>query len=222
MEAEIWGEIRRMHEIDHLSERTIAKRLGLHRKTVHKALESKESPPVPSPTRAVLKDSKLEPYKSYLGDRLKSYPELSAKKLLIEIKKQGYPGSYTILRVYLRTIRPKKTQVFLRLETLPGEFAQVDWANVGKIPIGNSTRKVSAFVMVLSYSRMIYLEFTLSQCIEDFMQCHVNAFHFFGGCPKKINYDNLGSVVVQRIKGEIKFNSKFLDLCGYYLWVFRF
>ena len=217
MDAELWAGIRRLYEVERLSKRAIGRRLGIHRKTVRAALESPGGWPQAEP-RSSAKVSKLEPYKPVLTGRIKEYPELSGKKLLGEIKKLGYSGSYTILKRYLRLIRPGKAEVYLRLETLPGEFAQVDWAHVGKVPIGNSTRKVSAFVMVLSYSRMLYLEFTLSQCIEDFMQCHVNAFNYFGGVPKKINYDNLRSVVLHRVNREIKFNSKFMDFCGTYLF----
>jgi hypothetical protein len=94
----------------------------------------------------------------------------------------------------------------------------VDWANIGTLRIGNATRKLSLFVMVLSYSRMLYVESTLSQCLEDFMLCHTNAFRFFGGVPKKINYDNLKTVVLSRVGSQIKFHPKFLDFAGYYLF----
>jgi hypothetical protein len=111
-----------------------------------------------------------------------------------------------------------KPKAFLRLETLPGEYGQVDWGNVGTLRIGNRTWRLSCFVMVLSYSRMIYLEFTLSQTLEDFMRCHVNAFAFFDGVPKKINYDNLKSVVLSRLGQDIRFHPRFMDFAGYYLF----
>lgn len=79
-------------------------------------------------------------------------------------------------------------------------------------------RKFSCFVMVLSYSRMLYLEFTLSQKIDAFIQAHINAFRFFGGIPKKILYDNLKSVVLFRMGEEIGFNRHFMDFVGYYLF----
>jgi transposase len=161
---------------------------------------------------------KLEPYKSYLQTRLKQYHELTGAKLLIEIRNMGYPGGYSALKKYLRSLRPKKQEAFLRIETLPGEYAQVDWGNVGRIQIGNAQRLVSCFVMVLSFSRMIYLEFTLSQCLEDFMAAHVNAFRFFGGVTKKINYDNLKTVVLCRVGQDIRFHKHFLDFAGYYLF----
>jgi transposase len=216
MDAELWAAIRRLFEIEKLSQSAIAARLRLHRQTVRQALASPEGPP--PDRRHGISRGRLEPYKSYLQSRLKEYPELSGAKLMIEIQKMGYPGGYTVLKDYLQTLRPKKREAFLRLETLPGEYAQVDWANVGRVLIGNAQRPVSCFVMVLSFSRMMYLEFTLSQCLEDFMAAHVNAFRFFGGLPKKINYDNLKTVVLSRVGKDIRFHSRFMDFAGYYLF----
>jgi transposase len=218
MNSELWATIRRLYEVEKLSKSAIARRLSIHRWTVRRALKGVDKPPWDKRGRRPGK-SKLDSYKNYLQDRIKIYPELPGAKLLKEIKEQGYTGSNTILLEYLKTIRPERMpRVFLRLETQPGEFAQVDWMNVGSITIGNAKRKLSCFVMVLSYSRMIYLEFTLSQRLEDFLQAHLNAFDFFGGVPDKINYDNLKTVVVSRVGKEIRFQSRFMELAGVYLF----
>lgn len=216
MDAELWAVIRRLFEVEKLSQTAIANRLRIHLRTVSKALKSTEGPP-PDGRRGSVR-SKLEPYKSYLQTRLKDYPELTGAKLLAEIRTMGYAGGYTAVKNYLTLLRPKKKEAFLRIETLPGEFAQVDWANVGRMQIGNALRPVSCFVMVLSFSRMIYLEFTLSQCLEDFMAAHVNAFRFFEGVTKKINYDNLKTVVLCRVGQDIRFHKRFMDFAGYYLF----
>ncbi|MBI4801004.1 MAG: IS21 family transposase [Elusimicrobia bacterium] len=216
MNSELWAAIRRMFEVDKLSKSAIAARLGIHRQTVRQALASPEGPP--PDCRHGSSCGKLEPYKSYLQNRLKQYPQLSGAKLLIEIQKMEYAGGYTALKDYLKNLRPKKPRAFLRIETLPGEFAQVDWANVGRIQIGNAQRHVSCFVMALSFSRMRYLEFKISQCLEDFMAAHVNAFRFFGGIPRKINYDNLKTVVLSRVGKDIRFHTRFMDFAGYYLF----
>lgn len=213
--AELWAEIRRLFNVEKLSQSAIASRLRLDRKTVRRALSSDQTP---APRAPVAKSSKLDPFKPYLESRLKEYPELTGAKLLIELKKIAYPGGYSQLKEYLRTVRPDKKEVFLRIETLPGEQAQVDWANCGSIRVGSALRNLSCFVMVLSYSRMIYLEFTLSQCLEDFLACHVRAFRFFKGIPKKILYDNLKTVVLSRVGKEIRFNPKFMDFAGYCLF----
>lgn len=210
--------IRRLFEVEKLSKSAIARKLGIHRWTVRRALASLLGPPADKPHRP-LGPSKLEAFKPYLGERLKEYPDLSGAKLFLEVQRQGYAGGRTILRDYLKKIRPERSpSVFLRLETQPGEFAQVDWANCGTIQIGNAKRKLSCFVMVLSYSRMIYIEFTLSQRLEDFLQCHMNAFEFFGGVPDKINYDNLKTVVLSRVGKEIRFHPQFMDFAGFYLF----
>ena len=217
----MWATIRRLHEVEKLSRSAIARRLNVHRGTVRKALRSAHEPPADQRGRPIGSNSisKLDAFKPYMGERLKAYPELSGAKLFKEIKEQGYSGGMTILLEHLRQIRPsRQAQAFLRLETRPGEFAQVDWANVGTIQIGNARRKLSCFVMVLSYSRMLYLEFTLSQRLEDFLNCHINALEFFGGVPEKINYDNLKTVVVTRVGKEIRFQKRFMDFAGLYLF----
>jgi transposase len=218
MTSELWAAIRRMFEIDKLSKSAIARRLSVHRWTVRRALSSQDGPPADAKRRP-LPPPKLDPFKAYLAERLKDYPELSGHKLLQEIRGRGYPGGHSILREYLQTLRPARNpKAFLRLETQPAEFAQVDWAHCGTIIVGNAKRKLSCFVMVLSWSRMIYIEFTLSQTIEEFMTCHINAFDYFGGVPHKINYDNLKSVVLSRWGKNIRFQPRFIDFAGFYLF----
>lgn len=217
METELWATIRRLAEVEKLSRSAIAARLRVHRQTVRRALSSTQGPPVDG-RRPACRPGKVDSYEGYLRQRLREYPELSGAKLIKELRRMGYDGGYTILKEHLRTLRPEKPKAFLRLETQPGEFGQVDWANIGTIQIGNATRKLSCFVMVLSYSRMMYAELTLSQCLEDFLAAHVNAFRFFGGVPKKINYDNLKTVVLSRFGREIRFQSQFLDFSGSYLF----
>lgn len=217
MDAELWATIRRLFEVEKLSKTAIAQRLRIHRKTVRRALASTQGPPVDA-RRPPTDPGKLYAFEGYLRRRLEEYPELSGAKLLIELRRMGYGGGYTILKELLRTLRPERPKAYLRIETLPAEFGQVDWANIGTIQIGNAKRKLSCFVMVLSYSRMLYAELTLSQCLEDFLAAHVNAFHFFGGSPKKINYDNLKTVVLSREGGQIHFHPKFMDFAGAYLF----
>lgn len=214
MDAGLWAAIRRLYSVEKLSQRAISKRLGIHRKTVWLALRS-ETPGKRGGALGRKRASKLDAYKGYLRERIKEYPEISGTKLLQEIRAQGYAGGHTILREFIEETRPPKTrEAFLRIETAPGEFAQVDWANVGSTFVGSTCRKLSAFVMVLSYSRMIYVELTLSQSLEDFIACHINAFRFFGGVPKKCLYDNLKSVCLYRSGSLIQFNERFLEFAG--------
>jgi len=114
--------------------------------------------------------------------------------------------------------RGQHREAFVRYETAPGEEAQVDWGYWGLFPFEKWWRKVYFFVMVLGYSRKLYVEFTTSQSLADFLQCHVNAFKYFGGVTKSLRYDNLKSVVISRYLKHIQFNRKFLEFAGYYLF----
>jgi transposase len=213
--AERWALIRNLYFVDKLSQRQICERIGISDKTVRKALRVEEYGRYPkgAPRR---RPSKLDPYKADIGYLLEQYPGLSGRRVFEELVKLGYAGGETILKDYLRLIRPAKKEVFLRIETLPGEQAQVDWGNCGTINVDGCKRRLSVFVMVLSYSRMIYLEFTLSQGLDAFLEAHQNAFVFFGGVPLKILYDNLKSVVLSRAGREINFNPAFLAFSGQY------
>ena len=214
MNAETWAEIRRLKGLEKLSVSEIARRLRLDRKTVRAALRS---PGVPQ-RKAGPRASKLDPFKNYIRGRLEKFPRITSVRLLRELEGLGFSGRLSRLKEYVATLRVKPPEAFFRLETLPGEQAQVDWANCGTIKIGNATRNLSAFVMVLSYSRMMYAEFTLSQCLEDFLQAHLRAFRFFGGVPEKGLYDNLKSVCLARLGAEIRFNPRFLEFSGHYLF----
>mgnify|MGYP001612728164 FL=1 len=211
MNSETWAQIRMLHAIERLPISEIARRLHLDRKTVRRAVRSE----LASPARASIpKPSKLDSYKDYVRGRLQEFPRITATRLAIELAKIGYSGGLTILRGFLATLRSTQKEAFLRIETQPAEQGQVDWANCGTIRIGAALRKLSAFVMVLSYSRMIYVELTLSQCIEDFLGAHLRAFRFFGGVPKKLVYDNLKSVCLARLGSHVQFNRKFLEFSG--------
>ena len=211
MNAELWAEIRRLYRVERKRVAHIARQLRIDPKTVRKALASERVPVV---VRIRKQPTFLSPYAGFIQERLKAYPHLPATVLFQELQKQGYLGSVRILQDYLKGIRRRTKEVFLRIETPPGEQAQCDWANCGTVKIGRVQRKLSAFVMVLSYSRLLYVEFTLSQCLEDFMQCHINAFQFFGGVPKKILYDNLKAVVLARLGADIRFNPAFMEFAG--------
>jgi hypothetical protein len=119
------------------------------------------------------------------------------------------------LKDYLRTRRPEsEPKAYLSLEFLPGQAAQVDWGDFGD-PFGWG-RKLWCFVMVLCWSRMLYLEFTFSANLESFLRRHENAFRFFGGVPQEIWYDNLATAVAERKQKLIRFNPKFLSYSGFH------
>jgi transposase len=174
----------------------LSRETGFDRKTVRYDL-SRDRPPVTPRTRT--KPSKLDPYKPYILDRLANYPRLSRVRLLEEIQGQGYDGKATILGDYLRQVRPTVPVLpEIRYETKPGEMAQCDWSEcIASRPDGPE-QKVNCFTMVLGYSRVRYIEFTMSQDLQTFLECHLHAFEYFGGVPQVLLYDNLGSVVLKR------------------------
>jgi len=213
MNIETWAYIRHLFFVEKMSKKAISRKLSLDIKTVRGAVKRDTF----SYGRQRPRASKLNGLKDTIKALLKSYPSLSAVRIHEEIQKMGYEGGISILRDYLKAIRPP-SRVFLHIQLTPAEEAQVDWAYAGGVGEGKSSQKMYCFLMVLSFSGMLYLEFFPSQSLETFMAAHVHAFHFFGGCPKRIRYDNLKSVVLNRIGSAIQFNPRFLDFAAHYLF----
>ena len=210
--VEIRTQIRRLVLVEGIPIETVARRFGVHHSTVRRALDD-------APVLREGKPGLLEPFKPYIVDRLTELPELSGKRLFEELRGRGYAGSVCILRRYVMQVRhPRARKAYLRIEVDPGEQAQVDWGSFGHFRIGQSQRPVSAFVMVLSWSRTMYVDFSLDQQMETFLRMHNRAFQFFGGIPKKILYDNLKSVVLHHVGSTVQFNPRFLQLAGHYLF----
>jgi Integrase core domain len=117
----------------------------------------------------------------------------------------------------VRRVRPTRQPAFLKLAFAPGECAQVDWGSFGSVPVGQTTRRLSFFVMVLCYCRLMYVEFTVSQTMEHFLACHQHAFEAFGGVPSKVMVDNLKSAVLRRSLGQAPvFNPKYAAFSQHY------
>jgi transposase len=190
----------------------IATELNLDDRTVSKWIAQKQYQPRKSPQRA----SKLDPFKDDIVRMLETYP-YSATQIFQRLVENDFDGGYTIVKDYVRKVRPPKIKAFLKLSFAPGECAQVDWGSYGSVTVGETTRRLSFFAMVLCYSRMMYVEFTLSQSMEHFLGCHQNAFDFFGAVPLKIMVDNLKSAVLKRIVGQAPiFNAKYLDFANHH------
>lgn len=178
-----------------LSISEISRITGHCRKTVRKCIqEGKLNGGYSRPHQ----DSILDPYKKYIEDRLENYP-LTAKRLFEEIREQGYPGRYTLVKEFIRPIRAsQRIQAEMRYETQPGVQTQADWADMDKIIIDGAKKTLYCFTMILGFSRTRYIEFTLDTKTETFIQCHLNAFEYFGGITKEILYDNTKNVVLKR------------------------
>jgi transposase len=207
------AEIRRLFFAEHWPIHTIAANLGLHHDTVRSAVE-RERFIRPGPQ---IRPTRLDPYKPFMIATLEQYPRLRATRLWTMVPERGFAGSAVQVRRYVRTVRPAApTEAYLRLETLPGEQAQVDWGNFGQLRVGSTTRLLSCFVLVLSWSRACYARFALDQTLESFLRGHVEAFAARGGTPRTILYDNLKSVVLERLADHIRFPPRLLELAGHY------
>ncbi len=213
---ETWAYIRRLHLQDGLGISAIARELGLDRKTVRRAIRTDNFLATKQQGRS--RSSKLDPFKSAIDRILEKTPHLSGVRLLEKLRRLGYTGGKSILNEYLVTLPQRQQEVYLRIETGPGEQAQCDWGQCGALVLGKTKRLLSCFVMTLAYSRFMYVRFYLAETIENFLDGHVHAFEAFGGVPQTLVYDNLKSVVLQRHGKTILFNPTLLDFAGYYLF----
>ena len=208
---EIRARIRRYFYAEHWKIGTIASELGVHPDAVRNAIESerfKSSKP--------LGPSVVDPYLEFLRHTLEQHPRLRATRLYQMIRDRGYAGSVVQLRRTVARLRPHSREPFLQLQTFPGEQAQVDWAHFGHVMVGRAKRALSCFVMTLSYSRALYLEFFFDQTMENFLRGHVHAFAYWGGQPRVILYDNLKSAVLERRGNQIQFHPRLIELSAHY------
>ena len=185
---------------------SIAKRLDLHPATVSKILKGG--------FKEMKKVSKLDQFKDHIVQRLEKYPELTAISIFDEIKELGYCGKESILRDYIRTIRPASPASISMFETDPGEQFQVDWGQ-GRTVIAGIATVIKYFIMVLAYSRMFYVEFVNDEKLSTLVNCHNNAFSYFGGYCRVGLYDNM-KTVVKKIAKNKEYNAKFMDFASFY------
>ena len=212
IDYETYVRIRNYFERDGLTYSQIANALSLDRRTVARWANEKRY----HPRKSARRKSKLDPFKNDILRMLEHHP-YTAVQIFQHIKQDGFDGGITIVEDYVRRVRPPRTKAYLKLVFAPGECAQVDWGSYGTVRVGSTVRRLSFFVMVLCHSRMMYVEFTVSQTMEHFLGCHQNAFHFFGAVPEKIMVDNLKSAVLKRTIGHAPvFNPRYFDFARYY------
>jgi len=212
IDYELYCKIRDYHHNHGLTAVQIARELHLDERTVARWLAMEKFRPRQIPPRP----SKLDPFKGQIVRWLATHP-YTATQIFLRLRESGYSGGITIVKEYVHHVRPPRTPAFLTLSFAPGECAQVDWGQFGSIPVGNTHRRLSFFVMVLCYSRMLYVEFTVSETMEHFLACHANAFAFFGGVPAKAMIDNLRSAVLQRVVGEAPvFHPRYQDFADHF------
>ncbi|HEA6300292.1 TPA: IS21 family transposase [Escherichia coli] len=186
-------EIKILHK-QGMSSRAIAREQGISRNTVKRYLQAKSEPPKYTPRPAVA--SLLDEYRDYIRQRIAdAHPyKIPATVIAREIRDLGYRGGMTILRAFIRSLSvPQEQEPAVRFETEPGRQMQVDWGTMR-----NGRSPLHVFVVVLGYSRMLYIKFTDNMRYDKLETCHRNAFRFFGGVPREVLYDNMKTVVLQR------------------------
>lgn len=214
--VELVATIRRLFHAEHWKIGTIATELGLHPDTVRRALETDRF------KRGHSKRARaIEPYLDFIKQTLEAHPRLRATRIYEMVRGRGYTGSLVQLRRDVATLRPAHREAFLRLITLPGEQCQADWAHFGEVRIGRARRRLSCFVLTLSHSRALWLEFFLDQTLESLMLAHVHAFNDWTGVARTTLYDNMKSVVLERRGNLIQFHPRLLELCAHYHFAAR-
>lgn len=205
--------ILRLHLIEKWPIGTIAREMGLHHTTVRTALVNAGVREALGPPRP----RKVDPFVPFIRETLHIHPKLRASRLYQMVKERGYDGRPDHFRAVVASLRPPRpAEAFLRLRTLPGEQAQVDWGHFGVMQVGRARRKLYGFVLVLSWSRKIYLRFGYDIGMAGFVRGHIEAFDRMGGVPRVLLYDNLRSAVLERIGDAIRFHPTLLELSAHY------
>lgn len=211
--VELEATILRYYHVEKWRVGTIARQLKIHHNVVNRVL-SKSGIPKSSFMRG---KSIITPFLPFILETLEKFPTLTASRLYQMVRQRDYKGGEDHFRHLLSLHRPRRSvEAFLRLRTLPGEQAQVDWGHFGYIEFGKAKRPLMAFVMVLSYSRKIFLKFYLNAQMSNFLRGHEDAFQAFGGVPRVLLYDNLRSAVLERRGEAIHFHPTLLEFAGYY------
>jgi len=207
------AQILRYYHVEKWRIGTIARQLHVHYDTVARVLAQAGLPRHGQPPRPSIAD----PYLPFIRQTLERFPTPTASRLYAMVRERGYSGSPSHFRSIVARRRPRpQAEAYLRLRTLPGEQAQVDWGHFGHLSIGRARRPLMAFVMVLSWSRMIYLHFFLNARMENFLRGHAGAFAAWDGVPRVLLYDNLKSAVLERQGEAIRFNPALIDFARHY------
>jgi transposase len=213
IDKDLEAKILRHHFVEQWGVNTIARQLGIHHTTVDRVLAQAGLPKAERARRPSI----VDPYHPLILETLAQYPTLTAARLLAMAQARGYAGGASQFRAHVAQLRPRRpAEAYLRLQTLPGEQAQVDWGHFGHLQIGRARRPLMAFVLVLSFSRQIFLRFYLDQRMDNFLRGHVAAFAALSGVARVLLYDNLRSAVLERRGSAIRFHPTLLELSAHY------
>ena len=202
------------------SVRAIARELGLSRNTVRRYLRDLTA--IPEYPERSPRPTKLDPYKTYLQDRIEAAKPywIPASVLFDEVQAKGYAGGRSQLRAYVAQFKPARAEdPVVRFETPPGKQMQVDFTTISR----NRT-KIKAFVATLGYSRATYVRFSEHERQQDWLTGITEAFHYFGGVTNEVLLDNAKTIMIERDaygEGEHRWNKQLLDLSKDYGFLAR-
>lgn len=210
---ELEAKILRYYHVERWRIGTIAHQLRIHHSVVRRVLSQAGIPKA----QLTPKKSIVDPFLPFILETLIKYPTLTSRRLYEMVHTRGYTGGPDHFRHLIVLHRPRPVaEAYLRLRTLPGEQAQVDWGHFGYITVGRAKRPLMAFVMTLSYSRKIFLRFYLNQQMANFLRGHEAAFQAWNGLPRVLLYDNLKSAVLERKGDAIRFHPTLLEFSAHY------
>lgn len=216
------------------SERAIHREMGIHRQTVKKykqwaieqGLLAGEMPSVETLCRLAEQtlpetpppqnQSTVEPYAAQVKALRQAGVEIAA--IHARLQEQGYLGSYSSVRRFVRKVEPLRPEATVRVERPPGEEAQVDFGYSGKMidPQTGEERRTWAFVMTLSFSRHQYVEFVYDQKVGTWLECHRHAFEFFRGVPQRVVIDNLKTGIIKACWDDPQVQQSYRECAEHY------
>jgi transposase len=207
------------------SRREIARALGVGRALVGRVLEERfrggsahtalpSTPPAAAPAP---RPSKLDAFEPRIADLIKTYPSITAQRVLEELRAAGYTGGYSILKDCVRRLRPPKPPEPSRVRPVfgPGEMAEQDWSP-HRVDFADGARSVHAFMLPLSHSRRRYADFFESEDLFALLEGHRRAFEHFDGVPHTIRYDQQKAVVARREGPDVIYQPRLLAFAAHY------
>jgi transposase len=208
-----WAQVRAL-AADGLSQREIAVRLGINRRTVRRMLASDGPPRYSRAPRG----SVLDPLEPVMRRLLAEWPQIKAPRVTEILRSDyGYEGSVDLVRRRLQQLRPSSSRPAQRTGYRPAQVLQLDWTELPSRPrIAGRERRIYALVGSLPFSGAQSAHFSFDMTLESFLEGHVRLFDWLGGVARECVYDNLRSVVAKREREVVRWNQRFLHLRGHY------
>lgn len=158
--------------------------------------------------------SKLDPYKPKIAQMIRS-GTFNCVVILERLQELGYTGGITIIKDYVKDMRPARSSPAVRrYETPPGKQAQMDWGITHYVDEHGVIHKTPAFIMIMGHSRSKYVEFTKRCDFYSLLKCMVNAFEYFGGVPQTVLTDRMKTVIDGSEAGKPLWNKRFEDFAA--------